>query len=62
MMHTYRKSLSLAFLLSKWCKKNQVQLIAYIVDHGLRDNSAEEAKTVQATLKSLSMYFTFSTC
>lgn len=39
-------SLSLTVMLGQWCRENNISLTALTVDHGLRDASAEEAKTV----------------
>ncbi len=39
-------SMALLFLLSQWGQKNDVKIHAYTVDHGLRTESADEAKTV----------------
>ena len=43
-------SLCLTFLLSEWSKKNNVQIYAFTVDHGLRKESADEAKYVHQLL------------
>ncbi len=44
-------SMALCWLLSQWAKKNDAQVFAYTVDHGLRIESAEEAKNVGAWIK-----------
>ena len=46
-------SLSLTFLLKEWCNKKDVTLVALTVDHGLRDESAQEAARVGTWLKHL---------
>ena len=43
-------SLCLVHLLKKWCDEHQVELHAFTVDHGLRKESAVEAKSVHALL------------
>ena len=43
-------SLCLAHLLCDWCQKNAVQLFAFTVDHGLRSESAKEARSVHTLL------------
>lgn len=44
-------SLALAILLAEWCKAKNIKLHALTVDHGLRPESASEAKYVSKTLK-----------
>ena len=43
-------SLCLTFLLHEWASKRKVQIYAFTVDHGLRKESAEEAKYVHQVL------------
>lgn len=44
-------SLALAILLSEWCQDKNIKLHALTVDHGLRAESASEAKYVAKNLK-----------
>lgn len=44
-------SLALSVLLSDWCKEKEIKLHALTVDHGLRPESASEAKYVAKILK-----------
>jgi tRNA(Ile)-lysidine synthase len=44
-------SLALTLLLKKWIQDQGGQLVALTVDHGLRPQSAQEAKTLQGLLK-----------
>ncbi len=44
-------SLALAILLAEWCSERNITLHALTVDHGLRPESASEAKYVAKTLK-----------
>lgn len=46
-------SMALALLLSDWARQRGMKLHALTVDHGLRPESAEEAKFVSRTLKPL---------
>lgn len=46
-------SMALAILLAEWCRDKSIQLHAITVDHGLRSESADEAKTVAKILKPL---------
>ena len=39
-------SMALCILLSEWAKDKQQKIVALTVDHGLRKNSAEEARKV----------------
>ena len=43
-------SLCLTFLLQKWASEKKVQIYSFTVDHGLRKESAEEAKYVHQLL------------
>ena len=43
-------SLCLAHLLYTWCQKNGVQLFAFTVNHGLRTEAKDEARSVHALL------------
>lgn len=44
-------SMALALLLNQWCQKNNIQLFAVTIDHGLRDASKAESKSVADWLK-----------
>jgi len=46
-------SLCLAYLLHDWCQKHSVQLFAFTVNHGLRAEAKEEAKSVHTLLVNL---------
>lgn len=48
-------SMALALLTRDWAKAKKVALTAFIVDHGLRPESAQEAKQVAAWLKAAGM-------
>ena len=48
-------SVGLALLLRRWCWQRNVHLIALIVDHGLRSDSAQEARYVKTILEKLSI-------
>ncbi len=45
-------SLALALILNAYCKDHSIHLVALIVDHGLREQSSEEAQIVQSRLQS----------
>ena len=49
-------SLCLTHLLKKWADQNGVQLYAFTVDHGLRSESAREAKSVHQQLKKFGIW------
>ncbi|PZP55351.1 MAG: tRNA lysidine(34) synthetase TilS, partial [Micavibrio aeruginosavorus] len=44
-------SMALAYLLSGFCRKNKIELHLLTVDHGLREESAKEAKTIGKWVK-----------
>lgn len=44
-------SMALCLLINTWAQKNQCTVVALTVNHNLRDNSLEEAKTVQTWMK-----------
>ena len=46
-------SMALAYLLSKWIKKNKGKLYCIIFDHNIRSNSKHEAYQVKDMLKNL---------
>lgn len=46
-------SMALAFCLKRWGDEHSVKILALIVDHGLRAESAQEAKTTQQRLAAL---------
>lgn len=46
-------SMCLALLAQKWCAHHNITLTALTVDHGLRKESAQEAKSVAAQLKAV---------
>ncbi len=49
-------SLCLTFLLQEWTDKNGVELYAFTVDHGLRSESAKEARYVHRILTQKGIY------
>jgi tRNA(Ile)-lysidine synthase len=44
-------SMALCLLINEWAKQNQCAVVALTVDHNLRKNSFEEAKTVQTWME-----------
>ncbi|MDD2839504.1 MAG: tRNA lysidine(34) synthetase TilS [Rickettsiales bacterium] len=44
-------SLSLTLLVSNWAKKHNIEVVALTVDHGLRENSNDEAVYINSLLK-----------
>ena len=52
-------SLCLTLLLHKFCQKNKIKLFAITVDHNIRSESAQEAKTVHNFLKKQLLFLLF---
>lgn len=50
-------SMALAYLCAKLQKSKQMSFRAFIVDHGARDGSAKEAKSVFEALEKLGLRF-----
>ncbi|KAG9301325.1 hypothetical protein G9A89_004077 [Geosiphon pyriformis] len=46
-------SMALSYLLQDWTKHNGIKLHAFTIDHQLREESAEEARSVAETMKNL---------
>ena len=54
-------SMALAFLTERWCRHHQCHMEALIVDHGLRETSAHQAKQTKKNLQRMNIKSTILT-